>query len=104
MSTRIIALHQPEIVKTPQLDLTPTDGSGGNFRVILYNDEHHSMEEVVAQIIKATGCSPERAVDIMLKAHLDGQAVCFRGSQARCEAVADVLREINLKAEVQSIG
>jgi ATP-dependent Clp protease adaptor protein ClpS len=104
MSTHIIALNQPEIVKTPQFDLLPNDGSGGDFRVILFNDDHHSMDEVVHQIIKATHCSPERAVDIMLKAHLDGQAVCFRGSHARCEEVADVLREIDLKAEVQSIG
>ncbi len=77
----------------------PTAGGSG-FRVILYNDEHHGMDEVIEQIIKATGCEVDEAIRIMLEAHQKGRAVCFKGSRQKCQKVARVLREIRLQCEV----
>jgi ATP-dependent Clp protease adaptor protein ClpS len=82
----------------PEID-TP-ENSGSDYRVILYNDEWHGLEEVVEQVIKATGCTPERAVEITLEAHNRGRAVCFRNSRERCHQAAGVLRQIRLQCEV----
>lgn len=76
------------------------DESAGGFRVILYNDEIHSVDEVVLQIQKATGCDLEKAIEIMLEAHTRGRAICFRGGREECHRVARVLREIRLQVEV----
>lgn len=76
-------------------------GSGGtNYRVVLYNDEVHGMDEVVEQLLKATACELEQAIHITLEAHKKGRAICFKGDRSKCHKVAQVLREIRLQCEV----
>lgn len=74
--------------------------TGSNYRVILYNDNTHSIDEVVMQLMKATGCEVEEAAHITIEAHLKGRAVCFKGEREKCHKVARVLREIRLQCEV----
>lgn len=82
-------------------ELGTTGGSGtGDFRVILYNDDWHSQDEVVTQLQKATKCDEHTAIAIMLEAHFRGRARCYQGSRAECHRVARVLREIQLQVEV----
>lgn len=69
-------------------------------RVILYNCDCHSLDEVVLQIQKATGCDIYKATSIMLEAHTQGRAVCFRGDRDKCHRVAGILRQIRLQVEV----
>ena len=82
-------------------DETDKDETGDTgFRVILYDDDYHGMDEVVLQIQKATGYELERAIEIMLEVHNEGRAVCFRGAREKCHRVANVLRQIRLQVEV----
>lgn len=74
---------------------------GKPYNVILFNDDHHSMEEVTLQLIKATGCSTEKALTIMLEAHTNGRAICFSGNRERCEHVESVLNEIRLGTKIE---
>ena len=76
-------------------------GSGGsNYRVILYNDEIHSYDEVIVQLMKATECEVEEAVQITLEVDNKGRAICFRGERGKCHQVTRILREIRLQCEV----
>ncbi|MFQ5508410.1 MAG: ATP-dependent Clp protease adaptor ClpS [Leptospirillia bacterium] len=68
--------------------------------VILYNDESHSLDEVVLQVQKATGVSASQAFEITMEAHTKGRAVCYSGPIEKCEKVASVLREIKLTVEI----
>ncbi len=107
-STRnpVLSLVIASLVPTPtrttegetQTIETPTDEP--THRVILYNDEWHSVDEVVLQIQKATGYDIYKATAIMLEAHTKGRAVCFRGDRAKCHRVAGILRQIRLQVEV----
>jgi len=93
----------PEVAEpatAPRVDDGGTQGLGLDYRVLLYNDEVHSVGEVIEQVVKATGCSPLRAEAITLEVDARGRAVCFRGERARCQDVCRVLREINLQCEV----
>ncbi|MBM3463988.1 MAG: ATP-dependent Clp protease adaptor ClpS [Armatimonadetes bacterium] len=72
------------------------------WKVILYNDDVHSMDEVVFQIQKATGASLEKATMIMEEAHRCGRAVAYSGSKENCQKVAAVLRQIRLQVEVDN--
>lgn len=72
------------------------------YRVILFNDDVHSMDEVVFQIQKATGYSLEKAEAIMFEAHSSGQAVVYCGDLQECKKVADVLMQINLMVSVET--
>jgi ATP-dependent Clp protease adapter protein ClpS len=69
--------------------------------VILFNDDTHSFDEVIAQVQKATACSPREAFHITYTAHTNGQAVAFVGGKSACEQVASILREIDLRAELE---
>jgi ATP-dependent Clp protease adapter protein ClpS len=78
----------------------PGEGAGEGYRVILYDDDHHEMAEVAAQIHKATQYPPMQCWEIMLEAHRKGRALCYKGSREKCHQVTRVLREIRLQCEV----
>jgi ATP-dependent Clp protease adaptor protein ClpS len=84
---------QPDL--TEDIDIR----QGGPWIVILYNDDYHSPDEVIMQVQKATGCSLEKAVAIMLEAHTTGRAIAYTGTEEECERVAGVLRQIRLQVE-----
>ena len=61
---------------------------GKLYKVVLFNDDDHSMEAVAAQIIKAIHCDETRALTIMLEAHKTGRAVVFTGPTRRLPQAA----------------
>ena len=83
----------------PDLEESEVIDNDGPYVVILYNDDHHDMLEVVSQLQKATGYNIERCATIMLEAHTRGRAIAYTGSQEDCEKAANVLRQIRLQVE-----
>jgi ATP-dependent Clp protease adaptor protein ClpS len=81
---------------------SPVDEDNPSHRVILYNDEWHGFDEVILQVQKATGYDLDHVVPIVIEAHTEGRAVCYRGSRDQCQRVARVLREIRLQVEVDT--
>lgn len=71
------------------------------WRVILYNDEIHTFDEVINQLIKATGCSLAKAEEITLRVHNEGKAIAFEGEFEECLMVDLVLKEIQLVTEIK---
>lgn len=71
------------------------------WRVILFNDDIHTFDEVVLQLMKATGCSLSRARSLTFEAHTNGKAAVYEGSMDECLKVQGVLREIQLVTEIQ---
>lgn len=71
------------------------------WRVILYNDEIHTFDEVITQIIKATGCSSGRAEKLAWEVHTKGKAAVYEGSFEECFKVQGVLRQIQLVTEIE---
>jgi ATP-dependent Clp protease adaptor protein ClpS len=69
--------------------------------VVLFNDDYHAFDAVVAQVQKATGCSPGEAFQVTYAAHTNGQAVAHVGDKPQCVQVAKVLREIDLHVELE---
>jgi len=91
-----------QVLPTPDL-LTECDvdvGDAAPWDVTLYNDAHHTVQEVVLQVQKATGLSVQRAFEITMTVHTEGQAVCFTGALPKCESVAAILREIDLTVTI----
>ena len=71
------------------------------WRVILFNDAVHSFDEVVGQLVKATGCSAADAERIAWTAHVRGKARAYAGPFEDCFRVQAVLREIELMTEIE---
>jgi ATP-dependent Clp protease adaptor protein ClpS len=71
-------------------------------RVVLFNDDWHTFEEVIAQIIKAIKCSFNEARDKTFEVHTNGKAVVFSGKLADCLRVSGVLEEILLHTQIET--
>jgi ATP-dependent Clp protease adaptor protein ClpS len=70
-------------------------------RVILFNDEIHTFEEVIGQLIKALGCDTTRAESLTWEVHNNGKAAVFDGPMDRCVKVSGVLEEIGLHTQIE---
>ncbi|HOK14803.1 MAG TPA: ATP-dependent Clp protease adaptor ClpS [Candidatus Kapabacteria bacterium] len=70
-------------------------------KVILFNDDWHTFDEVIYQIIKATGYNYEKAEAITYEVHNKGKAIVYSGELAKCIQVSSVLEEIQLRTEIQ---
>ena len=89
----------PEVEEMEQED----DGSHTDepWNVILFNDEIHTFEEVIGQLVKATGCSRGEAEDMAWTVHNEGKADVYEGDFEECFEVQQVLKEIQLVTEIR---
>ncbi|MFO7846504.1 MAG: ATP-dependent Clp protease adaptor ClpS [Balneolaceae bacterium] len=71
------------------------------WRVILYDDDIHTFDEVINQLIKALGCTVEKAEEITHKVHHEGKATAYEGTFEECLKVNSVLQEIQLVTEIK---
>lgn len=81
----------------------PDDGTATGFgaRTILFNDDVHTFDEVAFQLVKAIRCTPARGMELAMEVHQKGSAVVYTGHLERCEAVAMVLEQIDLRTKVE---
>jgi ATP-dependent Clp protease adaptor protein ClpS len=70
-------------------------------KVVLYNDEVHTFDEVITQIIKATRCSREKAESLTWEVHNTGRAIVYSGDMIRCVEVSSILEEIQLMTQIE---
>ncbi|MBA4250623.1 MAG: Clp protease ClpS [Chlorobiaceae bacterium] len=71
-------------------------------KVVLYNDDWHTFDEVITQLIKATRCTFEEARNFAFEVHVKGRATVFFGELTKCFKVSTILQEIALHTEVVS--
>ena len=74
---------------------------GAPWKVILYNDDVHTFDEVIVQLQKALGCNSARAEKIAFEAHARGKAIAYDGEFQECFRIMGVLREIQLIVEIE---
>ena len=72
------------------------------FKVLLFNDDWHSFDEVIAQLEKALRCSFDLACDYAFEAHVKGKSCIFTGVLEECLKVTSILEEIALHTQIVS--
>jgi ATP-dependent Clp protease adaptor protein ClpS len=75
-------------------------GDGEPWKVVLFNCDCHTFDEVENVVMKATRCTLSRARQISNEVHTRGSAVVYDGPLERCEAVADAIGSVGLKVKV----
>ncbi len=70
-------------------------------KAILFNDEVHTFDEVIHQIIKATGCDKATAETKTWEVHTTGKSIVYAGELVKCLQVTSVLEEIELMTQVE---
>ena len=91
------------VVETPDTEVLVADsiGIGLPAKVILYNDEIHSFDEVIVQLVKATGCSSVEAEALAFEVDSRGLACVYEGEFGECLHVSSILEEIALHTAVE---
>lgn len=89
-----------EITKT-ETEEKVEDSVNTPWRLILFDDDIHTFEEVITQLMKATGCSLSEAEDMTWKVHSEGKATVHEGEFEECLRIDGVLKEIQLVTEIK---
>lgn len=86
--------------KTPVAPADSNSGTGG-WKTLLFNDDWHTFDQVAKQSVKAIGCPLKKGYIIASVVHTTGSAVVWEGDREKCEQVARVYEEIQLKTKVE---
>lgn len=70
-------------------------------KAILFNDEVHTFDEVIRQIIKATGCDLPSAEAMTWEVHNSGKCCVYTGELIKCLQVTSILEEIELMTQIE---
>ena len=87
-------LSREEILK----EYTDQDLSGS---VILHNDDYHTFNEVIVQLMLAIECTKQKAEFFANEVHSKGQAKVYYGALENCLNVSSVLEDIQLKTTIE---
>ena len=71
------------------------------WHVILYDDDVHTFDDVIFQLVKATGCTEQQAERHAWTVHTEGKDCVYTGDFFACFQVQGVLREIQLVTEIE---
>jgi ATP-dependent Clp protease adaptor protein ClpS len=93
-----MALDSPDV----QIDVTDGTDVAHPYTVILFNDNTHTFDEVITQLIKAVGCSSDRAEAFAWEVHTRGKASVYSGEMTECLRVSHVLEEIGLHTQIET--
>lgn len=91
-------LQTEEILSPDAIDISTTSEG---FTLILFNDSHHEFDEVIEQVMKATGYGHDKSEAITLEAHNKGRAAVVAGELDVCLKSQQVLEEIALRTSIE---
>ena len=73
-----------------------------NYRVLLHNDDHNSMEHVVHTLITTIpNMSETSAIEVMMEAHQNEMALVIVCNQDHAEHYCDVLKSHGLRSTIE---
>ncbi len=88
-----------EVLEVPEIGVI--DDTDLAAKVILFNDEIHTFDDVIIQLMKAINCSPQVGEKFAWEVHTRGKALVFSGDMPQCLRVSSVLEEIALHTVVE---
>lgn len=83
-----------------ETDLEVDSSIDTEYRLFLFNDDHHTFDDVIFQLMKAINCSFERARAFAFEVHVKGKAMVFSGTMLACLKVSSILEEIALHTQI----
>jgi len=87
-------------VKRPASSTEPQTEVALGGRVLLFNDDVHTFDEVIGQLMLALGCAENEAFCFAYDAHTNGSASVFHGKIEECLRVSSTLEAIGLVTQV----
>ena len=83
-------------IELPRVD-DPGSGLGGDWRVIVLNDDHNTFEGVASTLSRVIpGVSYDRGMAMANRIHSSGQAIVWSGPKEPAELYWELLRDAGL--------
>lgn len=92
-----MTLTRPTEIQQDDKDVLTQDPA----KVVLFNDDIHTFDEVITQLMKAIRCSTDKAESLAWEVHSRGKAVVYTGEMQECLRVNSVLEEIALHTQIE---
>jgi ATP-dependent Clp protease adaptor protein ClpS len=92
-----MTLIRPTEIQQDDKDVLTQDPA----KVVLFNDDIHTFDEVITQLIKAIRCSTDKAESLAWEVHSRGKAVVYTGEMQECLRVNSILEEIALHTQIE---
>lgn len=97
----VLSEEETEVITETKTEEEVEESVTTPWRLILYDDVIHTFDEVISQLMKATGCSLSEAEDKTWKVHNEGKALVHEGEFEECLRIDGVLKEIQLVTEIK---
>jgi ATP-dependent Clp protease adapter protein ClpS len=88
-----------QTVVIPRPDASDTITGGGEWIVIVYDNDHNTWDEVIGILRKATGCPLEEAQMETWEVHHLGKSIVHHAEREECEAAAAIISTIGIRVE-----
>jgi ATP-dependent Clp protease adaptor protein ClpS len=96
------AESKPQTITTPDIDREVFNKLCPPYKVILYNDDNHSMDYVVVALVKSVPSLNEQdAEEIMFTAHTEGTAVVIVVPQETAEYYQERILSFGLGCTIE---
>jgi len=82
-------------------EIDVTNNIANACKVLLFNDDWHTFDEVISQLIKAIHCTYHHAEQIAYEVDEKGKSVVFSGELQECLKVSGILEEIALHTQIE---
>lgn len=76
-------------------------GHGDGYIVIVYDNDHNTVPEVISILQQATRCTRDEAEMETWEVHHLGKSVVHHSGKDECERAADIIRTIGIRVEVR---
>ena len=90
-----------DTLELEELEVIDSIGTDFSAKVILFNDEWHSFDEVINQLLKALKCSQQHAENLTWEVHNNGKSVVFEGDIQDALRITSILGEISLNSIIE---
>jgi len=81
----------------------PGTGTDGEWLVIVFNNDHNTVEEVTEILQRATGCPRSEAEMETWEVHHLGRSIVHHADRSECERVAEIIRTIGIEVTVEEV-
>lgn len=94
--------RSPEL-PAPEVDVMDAPGSVDTspWHLLLFNDDIHTFDEVIMQLMKAISCSATKAQKMAWTVHTEGKVTVMTDTFEECLRAEGVLAEIGLVTEIR---
>ncbi|MDX9790322.1 MAG: ATP-dependent Clp protease adaptor ClpS [Candidatus Kapabacteria bacterium] len=94
-------IHNTAVIEETDETTDVIDDIMNACKVVLFNDEWHTFDEVISQIMKAIACDYHKAESMAYEVHERGKAIVYSGSLQECLKVSGILEEIALHTQIE---